>query len=441
MKWIPAIIAAWIAVVLLRATGFGGQWESVSLTSWLALVFWVLSYAVGYFLVPNCRGNYRLAVAPKRKWFSVWIQRFSVIAIVGASLLVFEFAFRRGYGFSTPVALVRVAEVSNAIEGFSGSWVSGTARLLTPALQVAWVLAVLASGRISRKAWAALLVATTIVLLEQTMYEGGRFFLASLIVAGFATHLMRPSTNWRRERVHRVVRLQRWLLVIFLGLTSVLVFGYVFVDRAAAGGRDFATAYLAFVSSYKIDVSSAELAVLNEESGALYFVLFMFWMYITQGVNQFDQLLAHEPFVFAYGMVQFPQIGQAVTRLTGLDLRYDQFANLPNPGTYSTILGANYIDFGLPLAYLFATALGYITARSSRQLRGGRLLGIGLAAPMLVTIGLFSPIVSLVTNLWPAILWSVVLGLTAKRDVGTPSLSELSKVSTSQRSERHHANR
>lgn len=112
--------------------------------------------------------------------------------MIGAALIAYEFAVKRGYGFTTPVALIRKAEVGGAMDGFGGSWISGIGRLLTPALLVGWILALYCRERLLRRTWIVLFGATLTVFWEQTMFEGGRFFLAALVIACVVTRLLRP---------------------------------------------------------------------------------------------------------------------------------------------------------------------------------------------------------------------------------------------------------
>lgn len=406
-NWLGATLAAWVMVALARVSGLGGRWDPVSWSAWFALVLWVLAYSGGYWLA---RSNSVSRASPlpvlPAAWFDRWIRWLLLAAATGALLITYEFAIVRGYGFSTPVALIRIAEVDSAIEGFGGSWISGIGRMLTPALQVAWVLCILCHERLRRRTWVMLLVTTGVVFWEQILYEGGRFFLASLLVATLAARLMHRRAFARMPSERSL----RWPIVLLVGVGALLGFGYVFIDRALALEMDFSLAYSTFVASFPIDASGTVLDRLSGPMAAFWFATYMLWMYVSQGPNQFNLLLGHEPFVHALGVGQFPQLGQALTKMTGLNFAYDHFAHLPNPGTYTTLVGLSYVDFGLIASWLSALALGYFTARFSQRLRSGMLHRLALTAPLLVTVGLFSPIVSLVVNLWPAFVWAALVG-------------------------------
>jgi hypothetical protein len=356
----------------------------------------------------------------------------SLAAIVGAALITYEFAIERGYGFSTPVALIRIAEVANASDGFGGSWLSGVGRLLTPALIVAWILAALCPERLLRRTRFVLIAGTLTVLWEQVMFEGGRFFLAALVLSWVAARAMRRKASGLPYRVR--ARPTRRLLVGFVCCAVMVMFAYVFIDRANAQDVDFSAAYSIFLLSYPVDASPETLQRLNGGGSGPIFALYMFWMYLSQGPNMFDELLSYPYLVHTFGLDEFSQIGRGLSKLTGLDFSYDPFTNMPSPGTYTTMVGASYMDFGVVVSWFVALGLGYFTARASQRLSGAVLGRMGLTAPILVTVSLFSPIVSLIVTLWPAFLWALCVGSTATtRSVrGRPPLRLRAKPSHSQ---------
>jgi hypothetical protein len=121
-------------------------------------------------------------------------------------------------------------------------------------------------------------------------------------------------------------------------------------------------------------------------------------------------VLAVQYFTHAYGLYQVPHASNIAALVFGIDLYYDLMANLPNYGTYYTFYGANYIDFGNVGALLSAIVLGLLTARGVLGFSYGRLDTFSLIGPMLLVICFFTPAVSLVTNLWPAMFWAALAG-------------------------------
>lgn len=409
VNWLVAVIGVWLAIVAARATQFGGQWEEIAAGSWFALTGWLAMYAAGYGMgVGGCSGaGVGFGGVATTAWASRWITRLSVMAAVGSALIAYEFAVVRGYGFSTQVALIRITEVdSYAASG--GSWISGAGRMLVPALIVAWLLATGRFSKVTRASRMALLAASAFVYWQQSTFEGGRFFLACVLLAVFAASKMQPRPAGHPQR--RTLSLGVWAAALTVAL---VLFGRVFIDRVADRELDFGSVYRLFVDSFAIETTSSAEQRLDGELAPLWFAAKMLWMYLVQGPNQFNTLLLHEPAVYGFGAVQFQQIAQGLGKLTGLNLGYDVFVNTPNPGTYTTFVGMAYMDFGMPGAWMTGALLGYLTARSVRRYTQGAMNRWGLAAPLLLTLSLFSPVVSLMVNLWPAIFWAVVVGSTS----------------------------
>lgn len=417
LRWLAFVAAAWLGTLLLRAIPVGGDWDPVPFSVWMIILLWVGAYAFGYAFALHLGAQSKVpsaaALAPV-KWRERWIAILCVMAILGAALITVEFAVIRGYGFTTPVALIRAAEVESASAGLSsGSLVSGVGRLLTPALQIAWILTMLRWKDIGAGSKRMLFFATAVVFWQQAMYEGGRFFLAALVVSCFvARSIMAGAAGARSGR--ETNRLLTWRSITVAGIVMVF-FGLVFLDRATSLELEFSTAYSLYTESFDITVGPELQARLDGPLGALWFAAAMFWIYVTQGVNELAVLLRQPDFVHAFGFYQFPQLGQALTKLTGVQFGYDIFVHLWNVGTYNTAVGGSYVDFGVAGATAFALLLGAVTALATRNMAAGQVGPVSLSAPLLITIGVFSPVISLVTNLWPAMVWAFVVGCTAER--------------------------
>lgn len=421
VSWLVYILAGWCAIFILRALDFGGVYYSVSIDTWVVVLLWITMYALGYcifaFSRPTQLPRY---VRPTRQWFARWICGLCVLTVLGASMLIYEFAFLRGYGFHTPLPMIRIYEVSRAMSGeLSSSMISGVGRLLTPTLIVAWLLIMVCPYRLSRFVWCVLLAASAYTLWQQMMFEGGRFFIAIVICVCFVAYRMRESIPGvtRKKRI-------RWHIVIPIVVVALIGFGYMFVARVNSGpAASYIEAYTVFISSFQIAADPAAMRRLEGADGRLWFVAYMFWVYVSHGLNEFNQLFAVEGLPHAFGLVQFPQIGQALSKLLGLPVSYNEYANLPNVGTYTTIVGSNYVDFGIPLIWFVALALGYLTARNAHLLIRSRFSSLGLTAPLLIVVGLFSPVVSIVINVWAAFVWAWIIGNTAHRVTSTTASS------------------
>jgi len=400
------IIAVWCAVFLIRLMPVGGSWLELDKFTWTIFILWAIIY-FGSILLGLSRVSEKtyISIQPSSKWLNYWVRRLCLFSSVGAFLIIFEFAITRGYGFSTPVAVVRMMEVDAASSGFEGSWLSGIGRMLTPALMVAWILAVLEWSVLRKRTLVILCISSAVILYQQIMFEGGRFYLAAILVMIF---LVRSFVSQYKSNEPRVAG--KKLLWIILFVVICLIFGYMFVDRYQQSNQIFSVAYEAWAANFDLELNDEVILRLSGKMAAVWLAVCMLWAYVTQGINELNSLLVSSPPDLAWGTMQFPQIAQALNKLSGLQFRYDELGNLPKSGTYITLYGASYIDFGYFGAYIFVGFIGWFTGRAIRQLNAHHLNALSLTAPILVTLGIFSPIVSLVVNLWPAFCWALLVG-------------------------------
>lgn len=418
-EWLQHVVFAWLLVLAARLISVGGEWQSLDTTTWVSLGAWLLLYVIGYLsAIPRNLSEFKLNMGTQdRALVNRCVLRLSVIAMLGAAFIAYEFAVIRGYGFKTSVATIRMAEVENARLGFEGSSISGIGRLLTPALLVAWLLTVVCWYQISIRSVILVCISTAAVVWQQVSFEGGRFFIGALLISVFVARRIAIKNKFPIKTTLSYMTNSKNALVRFLRIAIALIapllivgFGYVFIARAEDQNTDLITFYLRYNTNFAIDVPLDITSRFDDFFGAVWFGMAMLWHYATQGPNELNNLLLTENLSLAYGLFQFPQIGQALSKLTDISYQYDAFANLPNPGTYLTFYGASYIDFGHAGALVFSAMLGATTSIAVATLSRGNLHGLGLCAPILATISLISPIVSLMTNLWPAIIWALFVG-------------------------------
>lgn len=405
------IFCTWLLVLTLRLVPLGGQWGDLSAFTWIAVLAWMTVYFSAMIfgvLQRSLPFNSNLSLFHGARNSSPWIAKLSILSIVGAVLIAYEFAIIRGYGFSTSVASIRVMEVNAAREGFAGSWVSGIGRILTPTLMVAWVLAVLNWKQVGRNSKSLLFTASLAVFIQQLMYEGGRFYMAALLTMVFiaSKFLQDPMPKIRKNNI------RNRFLWIGLAIFVSIGFCFVFVNRYREVGRDFYEAYTTWAEVFdlKIDAATA-YSRLHGDEASLWLGITMIWAYITQGFNELDVLLLSESNNRAWGLFQFTQIGMLLGKLVDSALPFNRLEYLPHAGTYFTLYGASYVDFGHIGGLIFIGFIGWLTGQSIKSLRNGNQNGLALNAPLLITLGVFSPIVSLVTNLWPAFFWAVFISI------------------------------
>jgi hypothetical protein len=410
LKFPLIILAAWFAVLVFRLISIGGEWAGLDQFTWIILFLWVVIYFFAMFLSVSYGQKRENNFIPMSiRWQNSWVKRLSLFSIFGAILIIYEFAITRDYGFSTPVAIIRQMEVDAVSAGFSGSWLSGIGRILTPALMVAWVLAALGWSDLRRRIVIVLLTASALVFYQQMMFEGGRFYLASLLLMLFFAKGFVRKTILRK----RVIRKKRVFWAV-LFIVTCFIFGYMFVDRYEQNDRVLSEAYETWAANFDLEVNNEVSTRLSGDLSRVWLAIYMLWAYITQGVNELNTLLLSSQLTHAWGVFQFPQIAQVSNKLLSLDLKYDQLENLPKIGTYNTLYGASYIDFGHIGALVFISIIGWLTGKAIKLLYSHRFSSLSINAPLLITLGVFSPIVSLVVNLWPAFCWALLVGSTVK---------------------------
>lgn len=410
-----AIVGAWVLVLILHQLSIGGTWDPVSLNTWVWAILWVAALSLGFVFSAGRSGLSK--ELPTVFLADSSINRLlilnCIVVIIGVALFVFDFAILRGYGFSTSAAAIRNEEVNAAVTGGgSSSLYSGIARIFIPAILPLIVLAVRFWSRISPQAKALIALTVVLLLLQQLLFEGGRFLIASIIVCGVFCYFSYGSASSRgasRKRKIPVLRL------IFIAIVVLTFFSYVFVNRALERGDFFATAYIESVKSYNITAAYDQLYMFEGPFGGLWYSLCMLWLYATQGINELDLILRQPYLEHAYGLYQFPHLAQAILLTTGIDVRYNALVNLPTYGSYATFYGHSFVDFGNYGSLVQALILGYFTSRGILDLTNGRAGALALSAPILLTLCLFSPIISLVPTIWPALVWAMLAGRALQR--------------------------
>lgn len=455
-----AFLLAFAFILALRGLTAFGSWAPLGAGTWIYLWLWYVVFYVGLVLPARPSGQSG-GMAP-----GTWVIVMSAAAICGAAIMTYEFAIVRGYGFSISVNDARIMQVEQASRGYVGSWLGGIGRLLISALLVAWIVATIQWRRTGWGALVVLLGATAAVVAYQSKFEGGRFFLLYLVMAagfGAMLHIAGDITKDGRMRLDGV----RWrhaaplLLVAAMFAVSMVYSTYTFSSRgedvakqidaliaqgqvgdggtgpASATGTDheaeagadpatepgtgipgpneklaeieaakeagaspYALSYLQFASYFDIDTT--EMQDLETFSGRDY-TLAMGWIYATHGLSELDRILRKQEFVQAGGFYQFSQVAQVLSKLAGTDLRYD-LRNLPNIGTYVTLPGAMYVDFGYVGGLLSALLLGYLFRWSFVQSVQGSSAG-SLFAPLVFVLLAAAPAVSLMSGVWPSFMW------------------------------------
>ncbi|WFU75672.1 hypothetical protein [Bradyrhizobium sp. CB2312] len=425
-----------LALVLsLRYMTAYGTWPSISVGSCAFFLGWYLAFFLGFFLPVRWKSTIGWNAADQKIWdTNFWVISLSCAAAVGAGLMTYNFAIVRGFGFDVQVTELRSMVIDAASAGYVGSWLGGVGRLLISAIAVAWIVACLKWRDLSAQALTLLLISTTVVFAYQAKFEGGRFFSSAILLAAFFATIGFFVSDVTRERRVNILAVRPThvapvaiLLLMLVGVTSYSEL--VFVSRGARSAQSFAQlkaadapaakkveqivgverladdqhplaiAYLQYAANFAIDLSSAR----DSQRIATSYGQAMAWIYLTQGIGEFDRIFRIENLRHSSGFYQFSQIAQVLSKLTGADMRYAN--NLSNYGTYITLPGALYVDFGTVLALVLAALSGICLRAGVESMFAGAATFLAILAPILFVIVATGPVTTLVTNLWPCAFW------------------------------------
>lgn len=404
-----AFIGAWGLVLGLHQLPLGGVWLPIAPSTWVLVILWPLVFLLVYLsssLVGgrSSKGATRSGSPSDLSWP---VSIMAIIGAFGAALVVFDFAFLRGYGFGTNVSEIRVEEVTNSIRGLSeASPISGLGRLMIPAILPALIVSSCNRSKINSRSRLILIGCLLIILFEQVFFEGGRTFVA----ASFVTTVFAFLIGQRRANLKTgpATRRTPFVRIAIVGAILLYFFLYVFISRVYDSGGFLWSHYRTFSRDFQIFVGTDVISRFDGVLGPFWYAASMLWLYITQGVNELDLLLASGEVPHSLGLYQVPQISPILSLAFGTKFTYDFWNVLPNVGTYLTIYGANYLDFGHIGAFLSAAILGFLTARGIKLFASASLSGLAICGPMLMSVALFSPVISVIGNLAPGFFWAII---------------------------------
>jgi len=405
------VVGVYLGILLLGQIPVAGHWYDASSKTWVIILGWPITFVIGYLAAVNLQMR-RTIVPPSTEGgayaVNIATQIFVIIGALGALAVVYDFAVLRNYGFNTSAARIRFEEVVASIQGLStDSPISGAGRLAIPAFVPGIVLAVSRWRELTRPTMAIVGASVLILLLEQLRFEGGRFFLTALGLCGVVSALLSPATPGQL----RAFRMKPGLIIriALLGTLLLSFFVYVFVARVLDREGFFWSSFVGYANNFYLDVDRTSIQRFDGMLGPLWFSVSMLWMYITQGLSEFDQIISLTHFNHAYGGYQFVQLTQISDLIFGTDLYYNRFINLPRSGTYITLPGCFYVDFGAVPAIFSGAVLGALAGKSAWALISGQLDAWALTGPIFLTISYFAGVISLFTNLWPALLWCLLM--------------------------------
>lgn len=397
--WGGVIVAAWVSIILLRSIPVAGTWKALSWETYAYVAACFVILTIGIWIGSRLGSQSRAAPEEAgRVDPAVMVVILSAVSLIGALIVIYEFAIVRGYGFSESVHVIRMLELARAQGDAGPSAFSGAGRLASAAIASAWVAYAIADFNVGRATLGLLIVATLVGFYCEAQFLGGRLMIAAIWTAVAFTYLAQTLYRIRRGKPWS---LRAAVLLAVAGVGSSVYFVSVFAFRIRRTTGDPKNACTSFAEYFQGD-----LDVACESSSTVLTALRFVWVYATHGLNELQRLLQAADIPLAYGAVQFAKVAQALTVLTGQDWRYDTLVNVPNPALYWTLLGDMYVDFGQAGSIAAVAVFGFLLGWSATRLLAGSRGPLASTFPFLMTIGVFSPMLSLVQNLWSAVLWT-----------------------------------
>lgn len=420
-KKLRLFLVIWAVAFILRIMPIGGTWDAVSTSTFLVLAVWIFIYASSWAIVAMLSAediSKQRTPAALTDNFEKNIVLLSLIAGVGALFLAYDFSVLRGYGFSTSVADIRILEVEAATAGRSASVFSGFGRLTMPAIVAAWIFS---RAQYQPQGWPCKIVlyaSTLTVVVSQALFEGGRTFLVCMALAAlFASgpkKILAKATKLVVKGGHART---------YVSGAAILAFtSWIFIQRATNNNRFLETAYTDFGSGLPLTLHSDTIGTSGGLVESLQFVVMMFWVYVTHTINALDLVLNQEGLRHAIGDYQFQQIWAIAGILFGASSGFSVLT-LPQVGVYVTTFGGWYIDFGYFTAYVAAAIIGGMTGNATTKFYRGETGPMAMSAPILIVMAVFAPIHSVITTIWPTLIFIWIFSsLSQSRVVQTKTL-------------------
>nr|WP_298164688.1 O-antigen polymerase [uncultured Pseudomonas sp.] len=409
------LFLAWLSVMVVRNTFFldfvpiSADAKLYLILFFVVAVFGYLLGSVGIFFPERGAGEtYSLrSVNVKANWLIFF-------ALVSVFFALVKFYYSVGFsGFSLNI-IAEYRQLRARDDGdVKGGSIFGVISAITSAfIVVLYVYGIYFKRYLSRRK----VLAIKLVFffgLAISFLGGGRFSAAISVLFIFLFSLCHYACQRKDGAVSgRYSRAgSKWGRKIIYVIPIFALFSYMFVVRFTADGRgdELILSYLnsglpgvAVPDDVERYVSDSSFLLLS------YFVLAMFLYYFGHSFYQFDVLLQYgipesAPYALAYQLYPFALF---FNRLGSEIIPIEFILNeLPNAGTYFSLAGAFYLDFGYWGAFIAIFFLLFVGALAwGWMLRRGGFLSLYFSSMFLVLL-IFSPIVGVVgTAIYPSLI-------------------------------------
>ncbi len=409
------LFLSWLSVVAVRNTFFL-EFEPISADAkfylflfFVVAVFGYLLGSVGVLFPGKNEGGAYGARSVNVK--ANWLIFFTLISIFFALV---KFYYSVGFsGFSlNMIAEYRMLRARDGDDTKGGSIFGVISTITSAFIVVVYIYGIYFKRYLSRRKAAAIKL-VFFFGLAISFLGGGRFSAAISVLFVFlfslchyvclrkdgmvSGQLSRTAPKWGRKIVYVIP-----LLVLF---------SYMFVARFTVDGRGDELV-LSYLNSGLPGVAVPDdvWLYLSDSSFLLfpYFILAMFFYYIGHSFYQFDILLQYgipesAPYALAYQLYPFAlffnKLGSEIIPIESI------LNELPNAGTYFSLAGAFYLDFGYWGAFIAVFLVFFAGALSwGWMLRRGGFLSLYFSSMFMVLL-IFSPIVGVIgTAIYPSLI-------------------------------------
>jgi len=406
---------SWISVIFVRNTFFL-DFEPISADAKLYLFLFFAVSVFGYLL-----GSVGVLFSEKKgvgtySAYSVnakanWLIFFTVITIFFALV---KFYYSVGFsGFSlNMIAEYRMLRARDGDDVKGGSIFGVISTITSAFIVVVYIYGVYFKCYLSRRK-AATIKLVFFFGLAISFLGGGRFSAAISVLFIFLFSLCHYACLRKDGMVSGQYSRSgsKWSRKIIYVAPLLVLFSYMFVARFTADGRGDEL-ILSYLNSGLPGVAVPDDVELYLSDSSLlqipYFVLAMFFYYIGHSFYQFDVLLQYgvpesAPYALAYQLYPFAlffnKLGAEIIPIESI------LSELPNAGTYFSLAGAFYLDFGYWGAFVAIFLVFFAGALSwGWMLRRGGFLSLYFSSMFMVLL-VFSPIVGVIgTAIYPSLI-------------------------------------
>jgi len=317
----------------------------------------------------------------------------TIMGIIGSIMRGFDLLLLRNFYWQEGVTAMRLARGAVTFtEGVQGGFLAATSHLLMGFAVFGCVLAILEAEQIKLNSMRIAFV-TIGLLMVISFLEGARNPI--LITSGFFLSALLVRTVLGKKAIPKIPfrKLIKWIIVPLV----IFFFVSVFIEREIERGRDIYSVLLHLETSFSAYIPQIwfDIAARNDVFSLALLPFMMNYHYLAHSFTELANLLNHTPAPGPYfGWYTFNMIGLFMNNVIGIsvpDMRY-MLSSLYRPGTYTTIIGFIYVDFGILFSFLIFLLFGIVSGVTWRMLKMKANISWEVLAVYILTIILFSPL-------------------------------------------------